>query len=180
MLSILSVETGLPRMTKPRGTVRKTDHQDAGTLLPDRLMGLAETLAALIEEPQLKRHALPMKDWKVMQALAAHGALQPAEIHRRNGQDKAQISRALKCLLDRGLVSKDPHPEDARTFVVSLTEAGHALYRDIAADMRRRQDTILGGISSADAERFRRLVDRLEKSLDGPAPGRAGSAGGRP
>lgn len=140
---------------------------DASDLLPSRLAALAQNLSGAIEEPFRAKHGLPIKDWKVMQALAVHGDLPPTEIHRVGGQNRAQITRALKCLLDRDLVAKHPHPDDKRTFVVSLTPSGKKMYLDILTQMRRRQEEVVSCLTDADAARFRRLLSRLEDSLPG-------------
>ncbi|MEQ8695827.1 MAG: MarR family winged helix-turn-helix transcriptional regulator [Bauldia litoralis] len=149
-----------------------TDGQDGGThpldasdLLPSRLAGIAQALSIEIEEPFRARHSLPMKDWKVMSALAVHGALPPTEIHRLGGQNRAQITRALKCLLDRELVVKHPHPDDNRTFVVALTDAGRKMYVDILGQMRARQAEVVGRLPDGEAESLRGLLGRLEEAL---------------
>lgn len=140
-----------PRLTDPR------------TLLPDRLTALADVLGNEIEGPVRAEYDLPPKDWRVMKVLAAHGAVPPTEIHRIGGQNKPQISRALKCLLDRELVARQPHPEDDRTFLVSLTAAGSEMYADIVKKMRRRQANFLKKLPADQADQLRRLLDSLEQ-----------------
>jgi len=149
-------------MTKSDPEAAPVGSVDAVELLPSRLVALAKALAREIDEPYRAQYGLPMKDWLVMRTLAVHGAMPPTEIHRVNGQNRAQITRALKCLLDRYLVAKEPHPEDSRTFLVSLTETGVAMYADIVDQMRRRQDEILATLSANDSERLKRLIDKLE------------------
>jgi DNA-binding MarR family transcriptional regulator len=144
------------------------------TFLPYRLSVLAQRLSRDIEERQRTQHKLAGKDWKLMQILAVHGELLPADIHRMGTQNKAQISRALKCLLDRGLVAKRPRAGDGRTFGVSLTEAGWAVYQEIVPRMRDRQEKVLADLSRAETKELRRLIDRLDEALDRsrPAKGR--------
>lgn len=152
-------------MRKAKNKGRGREILDLGAFLPYRLSVLAQRLSRDIEERQRRQHKLAMKDWKVMQIMAVHGELLPADIRRMGTQNKAQISRALKCLLDRGLVAKLPRPDDSRTFGVSLTDAGWAVYEAMVPRMRARQEEILGGLSAAEAKELRRLLDRLEDSL---------------
>ena len=126
---------------------------------------LAQALSREIEERHRKQHKLPMKDWTVMQALALHGELMPADIHRLGVQNKAQISRALKCLLDRGLVAKRPHPDDNRTFSVAMTDEGWAIYEAIVPLMRQRQNEIIENMSEGELDDLRRLLARLEEAM---------------
>ena len=162
-------------MTETGRGKRTSRALDAGDLLPGRLDSLSDALSKRIEAPVRAEYGLPPKDWKVMQVLAAEGALPPTEIHRVNGQNKAQISRALKCLLDRELVAKEPHPEDQRTFVVGLTDSGLAMYREIVRKMRRRQSDFLDALPAREGDRLRELVGSLEKAVEA----RPGGKGGR-
>jgi len=152
-------------MSRAKGRRRARDILELETFLPYRLSVLAQRLSRDIEERQRRQHKLAVKDWKVMQVMAAHGELLPADIRRLGTQNKAQISRALKCLLDRGLVAKQPRPDDSRTFGVSLTEAGWAIYEAIVPRMRDRQQKILATLSAAEAKELRRLIDRLDEAL---------------
>jgi DNA-binding MarR family transcriptional regulator len=152
-------------MGKARQQGREREILDLAAFLPYRLSVLAQRLSQEIEERHRRQHKLAMKDWKVMQIMAVHGELLPADIRRMGTQNKAQISRALKCLLDRGLVAKRARPDDSRTFGVALTEAGWEVYKAMVPRMRARQEEILGGLSAAEAKELRRLLDRLEESL---------------
>lgn len=147
------------------------DLLDLDGFLPYRFAVLAQSLSREIEEEHRKRHKLAMKDWKVMQVLALHGELMPADIHRLGSQNKAQISRALKCLVDRDIVAKRPHPDDNRTFSVSMTEKGWAIYEAIVPLMRRRQAEIVEHLPKDEVAELRRLLGRLETALSDPDDG---------
>ncbi len=162
---------GLGNMRKAGKSERRREILDLGAFLPYRLSVLAQRLSRDIEERQRRQHKLAMKDWKVMQIMAVHGELLPADIGRMGTQNKAQVSRALKCLLDRGLVAKRPLPDDSRTFGVSLTDAGWSVYEAMVPRMRARQEEILSGLAAADAKELRRLLDRLEALLETGAAG---------
>ena len=159
-------------MNRAKGRRRPRDILELETFLPYRLSVLAQRLSRDIEERQRRQHKLAAKDWKVMQLLAVHGELHPADMHRMGTQNKAQISRALKCLLDRGLVAKRPRLGDSRTFDVSLTEAGWKIYEEIAPRMRSGQEKVLSGLSATEARELRRLIDRLDEALEQSRPGR--------
>lgn len=135
------------------------------SFLPYRVAGLARRLSRAIEDTQRSEHRLAVKDWKLMQVMARHGRLAPADIRRMGTQDKATISRAIKCLLDRGLVAKEPHEGDSRTFDVAFTEAGWAMYEAIVPRVKRRQAELLAALTPAEAKEFTRLLDKLDGAL---------------
>ena len=152
-------------MTETKRQDAERDLLDLEGFLPHRFAVLAQTLSREIEEEHRKRHKLAMKDWKVMQVLALHGELMPADIHRLGSQNKAQISRALKCLVDRDIVAKRPHPDDNRTFSVSMTQKGWEIYEAMVPLMRRRQAEIVEHLPKDEVAELRRLLARLETAL---------------
>lgn len=160
--------TGRDADMKKAKAPKRRDILDLAEFLPYRLSVLAQRLSRDIEEGERRRHKLAMKDWKVMQIMAVHGELLPADIRRMGTQNKAQISRALKCLFDRGLVAKTPGPGDGRTFGVALTAAGWDVYEAIVPRMRARQAELLAGLSEAELKSLRRLIDRLDEAADAP------------
>lgn len=155
-------------MTGGRKLRRARDILELDSFLPYRVAALAQRLSRDIEEGQRRAHKLAVKDWKVMQVMALYGQLHPGDIRRMGTQDKATISRAIKCLLDRGLVAKHPRPGDSRTFEVAFTEAGWAVYEAIVPKVRRRQDEVLSALSAAEAKELRRLMDKLDEALARP------------
>lgn len=148
-------------MPKLRGETPKRSKAQADDLLPTRVMEIARALSKEIEEPVREEFQLPLKDWTVMRVLAAHGPLPPNEIHRVGGQNKPQISRALKCLFDRELVAKCPHPDDDRTFLVFLTDMGMEMYWSALKKMRKRQTQFLRTLRADEDKQLQALLNRL-------------------
>lgn len=54
----------------------------------------------------------------------------PLVLSRQSGMKKEAVSRCLKQLFEKGLVEKDKHPQDERSYVLSLTESGKAALRE--------------------------------------------------
>lgn len=148
-------------MPKPSGETSKRSLVQLDDLLTTRVTEIARALSKEIEEPVREEFQLPLKDWTVMRVLAAHGPLPPNEIHRVGGQNKPQISRALKCLFDRELVAKRPHPEDDRTFLVYLTESGSDMYSSALKKMRKRQTKFLKTLPAGEDKQLQELLNRL-------------------
>ena len=166
-------ETGIGRdefgrMTSAKGPRRGRAILELESFLPYRVAALAQRLSREIEEGQRRHHKLAVKDWKLMQVMARHGRLAPADIRRMGTQDKATISRAIKCLLDRGLVAKHPQAGDSRTFDVAFTEAGWAVYESIVPKVRRKQEEVLAALTAGESKQLKRLLDKLDTALARP------------
>jgi DNA-binding MarR family transcriptional regulator len=78
------------------------------------------------------------------------------------GAEKVQppsMTRTVTCLVDRGLVRRDPHPTDGRQVLVALT----ARAVDVIADSRRRKEAWLN-------QRLRELTPAERQILRDAAP----------
>ncbi|MTB70939.1 MarR family transcriptional regulator [Arsenicicoccus sp. MKL-02] len=65
----------------------------------------------------------------------------PGELAEIERVSAPSMTRTLGCLVDAGLVRREPHPTDGRQVLVSLTPEGEGLARAI----RRRRDSWMAG-----------------------------------
>lgn len=81
-------------------------------------------------------------------------------------QDRANLTRMIRDLENRGLVARRPDPEDARRKRVHLTSKGRSTYerffREVALPAR---EALFGGLSDEDLRGARALFDHLEQAL---------------
>lgn len=76
-------------------------------------------------------------------AIAAHERVQPPS-----------ITRVLNCLVDEGLAVREPHPDDGRQIIISVSDKGEA----VLAEERARRDQWL-------AQRLAELTTSERKTL---------------
>lgn len=65
--------------------------------------------------------------------LAAHGAMSPGELARRENVRPPALTPVLAALERQDLVVRRPHPTDGRQSIIELTPAGSALVEEIRA-----------------------------------------------
>jgi DNA-binding MarR family transcriptional regulator len=89
-------------------------------------------------------------------AIAAHERVQPPS-----------ITRTLNCLVDEGLAIREPHPDDGRQVIMSVSDKGEA----VLAEERARRDQWLahrlGELTTAERKVLREatvLLERLAES----------------
>ena len=75
--------------------------------------------------------------------------------------DKAKVSRAAARLELTGLVEKRVNPADKRLISLKLTEAGRALFEQIAPLALAYETEVLASLSPEEQETFRQLLGRL-------------------
>lgn len=51
----------------------------------------------------------------------------PLALSRQSGMKKEAVSRCLRQLSDLGCICREKHPQDERSYVLHLTETGHAM-----------------------------------------------------
>jgi DNA-binding MarR family transcriptional regulator len=77
------------------------------------------------------------------------------------GYDKTRLISLLDGLQDRGLVSREPDPEDRRARVVRLTPAGTRKLRAARADIRAMERRVLSDLSARERDVLLAVLPRL-------------------
>lgn len=75
------------------------------------------------------------------------------------------ISRRLS---QSGLIARQPHPEDSRSVVLALTEAGRDLHARLTAEHEATFAALLAGLSPEEQQTFLDLLERAVLALSGP------------
>ncbi|MET0492880.1 MAG: MarR family transcriptional regulator [Actinoplanes sp.] len=131
---------------------------------PD-LAAMAVRLArALVEaeRPVLAAHAVSMWGYVVLSALADEPMRTQAALARAIGADKTRIIADLDELQARGLIEREPDPEDRRVRLLRLTPAGRRLHAEVRAAIRAGEERLLAELTAADRRVFLKVLQRLD------------------
>ncbi len=77
----------------------------------------------------------------------------------------ASMTSLLDTLERRGLVVRDPHPQDRRKILVRLTEAGKALVDEMLPIVHGAATDVFSTLAEAEREILVELLGRLQESL---------------
>jgi DNA-binding MarR family transcriptional regulator len=93
------------------------------------LLNIAHKRVTHTFEAELKRAGLPPAAWyDVLWALECHPeGLRQNQLEGMSLFDQANLSRTIKRMVEDGLVTQVPAPEDRRGRILTITDAGHAL-----------------------------------------------------
>lgn len=105
-----------------------------------------------------RRFGVGVVEWRIMNAIAIGGATSAGQICDITGMEKAPISRGVRAMVARGLVSADMAPGDQRRQALALTEAGQRLYEEIVPVALEREKRFLSVLTEKDAATLRRLL----------------------
>lgn len=89
------------------------------------------------------------------------GALDQTGLANRVGMDLATTTHVLKRLEARGWLTRTRNTHDLRQRIVSLTDAGTALLRDIDRFARRAHERTIAQLDAEDRKRFTDYLIRL-------------------
>ncbi len=138
------------------------------------------------------RYGINLLEWRIISFVAAEGPSSVYAIWTRAALDKAAVTRTLRGLRDRGLVTvQDVAGQRRRRTAVTLTAAGAALHETTFGEVVLRHQRLLRGLTTADVEHFLATVAHIESQIgsmaDGPTepgpaflPTKAGAAAPRP
>lgn len=134
-------------------------------LVSVRIVRLSELILRIGTITFKDRFGVKPTDLRILVILGAYQPISVNEVSRRTHVDKAWISRSLKDLLRRKLITKTSHPSDSRASLLSLTGRGEALLREIAPVAEDYQRQLLQGQRARDVERMLDLLSARAENM---------------
>ncbi|UUZ71851.1 MarR family transcriptional regulator [Polaromonas sp. P1(28)-8] len=97
--------------------------------------------------------------------LGRSGPLALSELGKRVCLEKSWVSRAVDGLVQRGLATKEANPQDARSWLVTLTDDGVERVRDLNQTLDVHAEQLLGSLSQRDRKTVESSLLLLMKAL---------------
>ena len=97
--------------------------------------------------------------------LARTGPLPLSELGMRVSLEKSWVSRAIEAMVDRGLVTKEPNPTDARSWLVTLTDEGVRTVDDLNQTLDAHAEQLLGSLTARERAAVENSLLLLMKAL---------------
>jgi DNA-binding MarR family transcriptional regulator len=145
---------------------------DDGLQPPARLRGLASWQAnkvSVLGARMTARH-MPLtarSDFAVLAALEEYGPLSQADLGRRLGLDRNDVSGVVTRLASGGHVDRQADPSSRRRNVVTLTAPGRQYLEEIQRHAEAAQDELLAGLGPAERRQLNELLAKLLSSHRG-------------
>ena len=109
--------------------------------------------------------------WCVLPSVGLEGISRPSAIAEHIGVDRTALSRVLRDLEAKGLISRSRDDCDGRSTQVALTEAGQACLARALPQSMGTTSHFSGKLSAKETEVFRSLIDKLLAGEEGALPG---------
>jgi DNA-binding MarR family transcriptional regulator len=133
-------------------------------------LGRLTALGGRVIEDGMATHGLSVADFDVLAALRRHGApyeLKPTDLSRTLMLSPAGMTSRLDRLERAGWVERRMAPDDRRSLLVRLTEAGFAKVDEAVTDHVAREEEMLSALSSRERDQLDTLLRKLLGSIEG-------------
>ena len=97
--------------------------------------------------------------------LSRSGPLSLVELGARVCLEKSWVSRAVDAMVERGLVTKEPNPQDARSWLVTLTAEGERTVGELNRTLDEHADQLLGALGERERAGVEQSLLLLMKAL---------------
>lgn len=106
-------------------------------------------------------------EWPVLASLTA-GPSSLARLCDRLSRDKAQVSRDIAALVERGMVVKTKDPNDSRQIIIDINRGNVALMAEVARITEGRHRLLTEGLSESDQKTIVSLLSKLYDNARDP------------
>lgn len=124
--------------------------------------------------PMLARHDITEQQWRALRELAENGPLEATELANRASILPPSLTRIIKALEERKLISRNKVKGDGRRAKLAISPAGVRLIEALAPERRAIYDAIEKRFGAVEHESLIDLLDALirsESQGDGETPG---------
>lgn len=139
------------------------------SFLPYRLSVLSNQVSQGIAQTYADRFGLSVTEWRVIAILGRFPESPASLIVERSAMDKVAISRAVRRLLDNGLVRRERDQSDRRAKPLSLSGRGREVYATIVPAALAYERRLLDALNGEEQKLLVGLLDKLE-AVSRPRP----------
>ncbi|WP_244223169.1 MarR family winged helix-turn-helix transcriptional regulator [Pseudoalteromonas lipolytica] len=139
---------------------------DLNSFLPYTLNNIATQMSEQFSELYQSQFDLTVPQWRIIANLAQYGQLSAKSLCDLAHMDKSTVSRAVKRLLERDIISAQSDPLDKRATLLSLTRDGSDMVEKIRSVALDWQAEMLKDINEHEYENFISTLNKVYDSLN--------------
>lgn len=130
--------------------------------LPYRLSVLSNRISDSLANKYRKRFGINVHEWRILSALGEEKKLSAVAITNRIAMDKVTVSRAVKKLIEKGLILKDLDSKDQRRYELALSAGGIKMYQQLVPIALAHEQEVIANLTSKDKENLLELLLKLD------------------
>ena len=127
---------------------------------------LATQINRAIATAFIKSYGRPAHAWKIITVLGGFGPMSASEINSMTTLEMDKVTRIVDQLIEKGLVSRAPNPEDGRRVVIALSARGKRVNEQLERMIAEMERELLIILSRDERESLYALLDRLQERAE--------------
>lgn len=131
-----------------------------GELVTMRMIGFFNVLRRSGILTSRRQFHLSEIEWRIMTQVGRHAPLTLNRLSELTLQDRGQLSRTVKGMVERDLLTRERKPGGPEV-EIELSEQGRTLYARMVERAIERDRRLTGDISQEDLETLRRIIDLM-------------------
>lgn len=131
-----------------------------GELVTMRMIGFFNLLRKSGILAQRRQFGLSEIEWRIMTNVGEHAPLSLNRLSELTLQDRGQLSRAVKGMVEHGLLTRERKPGGPE-IEIELSEKGRALYASMVERAIERDRRLTSDIPKEDLETLWRITDTM-------------------
>ncbi|GFN32904.1 MarR family winged helix-turn-helix transcriptional regulator [Paenibacillus xylaniclasticus] len=135
--------------------------ESIGYLIVNTGRKLSSSLTQLFQSYQLTS-----EQWSLLLTLHHEDNISQKELADRTEKDPANVTRILDQLERKGFVTRQPNPEDRRSYLMHITPVGRKAAVDLIPVENRFMAEVLAGIPEAELEAFRTFIGKVNRNME--------------
>jgi DNA-binding MarR family transcriptional regulator len=129
--------------------------------LPGHYIRRLQQMAVAVFAEETAAFGITPVQYAAMQAVHDQPGMDQRSLSRNIGFDTSTIGGVIDRLENRGLVQRNASAEDRRVRLLTLTDDGEALLKEVQPAMLRAQVRMLAPLSETDRRRFMKMLKVL-------------------
>lgn len=113
-----------------------------------------------------KKFGVKITEWRVLGLVHAIEPARFSSVADELQMDKGQLSRVIKSLTAKGLLTTDAVSSDQRTFFLKTTDEGRDLHDRLFEFAKQRNEMIISEMSHAEVDGFSRLLHKFADNIE--------------
>jgi len=116
--------------------------------------------------PMLARHDVTEQQWRVLRVLGENSPLDATEVAERASILAPSLTRIIKALEDRSLITRGKFEDDGRRVQLAIAPAGMAMIEELAPERRAIYREIERKYGPEELEKLLDMLEALIKSQE--------------
>ncbi|MBL4772961.1 MAG: winged helix-turn-helix transcriptional regulator [Alcanivoracaceae bacterium] len=134
--------------------------------LPYQLSVLSNKISKGIAKFYRDQHGITIPEWRVLAILSATNHQTAKELTEHSQMDKVKISRTMKLLETKKLISERTCSKDARARRYNLTINGRQLINEVKPKALAYENALLSSLSKEQIKAFQSCIETLNQQAE--------------